>query len=145
MSTSPSYLRTAADGQVTELPRLGHRARPAVPRIEAVVFDSLRRCRGLADATAARHRQRAVARGASGSTPHWRVVAPVPLQTVCVVHEPPGLAGEALDAHTRAWAERVNRSGSAYLTPAILGGRWMVRVSIGAELTRACRCRGCVE
>src|SRR4051794_26775608 len=43
--------------------------------------------------------------------------------------------GEALDAHTRAWAERVNRSGAAYLTPAVLGGRWVVRVSVGAETT----------
>ena len=60
------------------------------------------------------------------------MLAPVPLQTVCVRHEPPGLAGEALDRHTQAWADRVNRSGQAYLTPAILDGRWMVRVSIGA-------------
>ncbi len=30
------------------------------------------------------------------------------------------------------WVDRVNRSGEAYLTPAILDGRWMVRVSIGA-------------
>jgi aromatic-L-amino-acid decarboxylase len=29
----------------------------------------------------------------------------------------------------------VNNSGEAYLTPAILNGRWMVRVSIGALLT----------
>ena len=29
----------------------------------------------------------------------------------------------------------INRSGAAYLTPAILDGRWMVRVSIGALLT----------
>ena len=63
------------------------------------------------------------------------MLAPVPLQTVCVRHEPPGLEGEALDAHTLAWAERVNRSGAAYLTPAMLDGRWMVRVSIGAEAT----------
>jgi len=62
----------------------------------------------------------------------WRLVAPVPLQTVCVRHEPPGLAGEALDAHTLRWVEQVNASGSAYLTPALLGGRWMVRVSLGA-------------
>jgi aromatic-L-amino-acid decarboxylase len=54
---------------------------------------------------------------------------------VCVVHEPPGLAGEPLDVHTRAWAERVNKSGVAYLTSAVLEGRWMVRVSIGAEQT----------
>jgi aromatic-L-amino-acid decarboxylase len=29
----------------------------------------------------------------------------------------------------------VNRSGAAYLTPATLDGRWMVRVSVGAEAT----------
>jgi aromatic-L-amino-acid decarboxylase len=28
--------------------------------------------------------------------------------------------------------ERVNNSGDAYLTPSILDGRWMVRVSIGS-------------
>jgi aromatic-L-amino-acid decarboxylase len=59
----------------------------------------------------------------------------VPLQTVCVRHEPSGLEEEALDKHTLDWCERVNRSGEAYLTPATLDGRWMVRVSIGAEPT----------
>jgi aromatic-L-amino-acid decarboxylase len=63
------------------------------------------------------------------------VLAPVHLQTVCVRHELPGLSGEALDRHTQAWADRLNRSGLTYLTPAILDGRWMVRVSIGAEAT----------
>ena len=57
------------------------------------------------------------------------------LQTVCVRHEPEGLEGEALDAHTTAWVEAVNRSGAAYLTPAVLDGRWMARVSIGALAT----------
>jgi aromatic-L-amino-acid decarboxylase len=56
----------------------------------------------------------------------------VPLQTLCVRHEPPGLEGAGLDRHTLAWADRVNRSGAAYLTPALLDGRWMVRVSIGS-------------
>ena len=65
-------------------------------------------------------------------TPDWTVLAPVPLQTVCVRHEPPGLEGEALDRHTLGWAERINASGLAYVTPAILDGRWMVRVSVGA-------------
>ena len=73
--------------------------------------------------------------GQVGSAPGWRVAAPVRLQTVCVRHEPPGLEGEALDRHTRDWAERVNRSGGGYLTPAILEGRWVVRVSVGAEPT----------
>ena len=67
------------------------------------------------------------------------MLAPVPLQTVCVRHEPAGLDGEALDRHTLAWVDRVNRSGAAYLTPAVLDGRWMVRVSIGAETDRARR------
>mgnify|MGYP002336309706 CR=1 FL=1 len=70
-----------------------------------------------------------------GATPGWRVLAPVPLQTVCVRHEPEGLAGEDLDRHTLAWVERVNRSGAAYLTPAVLDDRWMCRVSIGAIAT----------
>jgi aromatic-L-amino-acid/L-tryptophan decarboxylase len=74
------------------------------------------------------------------AAPGWRVLAPVTLQTVCVRHEPVGedgrpLEGEALDAHTLAWVERINSSGRAYLTPSVLDGRWIVRVSIGAEPT----------
>jgi aromatic-L-amino-acid decarboxylase len=65
----------------------------------------------------------------------WRVLNKVELQTVCVRHEPPGLEGEALDRYTLAWVNRINQSGRAYLTTAILNGRWMVRVSIGAEAT----------
>jgi len=30
---------------------------------------------------------------------------------------------------------RLNQSGEAYLTPAMLDGRWIARISIGAELT----------
>ncbi len=59
----------------------------------------------------------------------------MPLQTVCVRHEPPNLTPEAMDTHTQAWCDRINRSGQAYLTPATLDGRWMVRVSIGSEQT----------
>ena len=33
------------------------------------------------------------------------------------------------------WIEAINASGDAYLTPAQLDGRWMVRVSIGALAT----------
>jgi aromatic-L-amino-acid decarboxylase len=63
------------------------------------------------------------------------VLAPVNLQTICVRHAPPGLDGEALDRHTLAWADAINQSGGAYVTPATLDGRWMVRVSIGAMPT----------
>ena len=37
--------------------------------------------------------------------------------------------------HTLAWVEAINASGRAFLTPSLLDGRWMVRVSIGAEST----------
>jgi len=72
------------------------------------------------------------------------VLAPVVLQTLCVRYEPAGLfeghveaaeAAEQLNAYTQAWADRLNRSGAAYLTPAMLDGRWMVRISIGAAPT----------
>ena len=67
--------------------------------------------------------------------PGWKLLAPVPLQTLCLRHEPEGIEGDALDVHTLAWAKRIHDSGRAYLTPAILDGRWMVRVSIGALTT----------
>jgi aromatic-L-amino-acid decarboxylase len=84
------------------------------------------------------------------SAPDWKLLAPVPLQTLSVRHYPavghrksrggPGEIGreieaEALDRHTLSWVEQVNRSGAAYLTPALLEGQWMARVSIGAEST----------
>jgi aromatic-L-amino-acid decarboxylase len=65
----------------------------------------------------------------------WTLLAPVPLQTLCVRHDPGGLSADDLDRHTKDWVDSVNRSGAAYLTPAVLDGRWMVRVSIGAEQT----------
>ena len=67
----------------------------------------------------------------------WQILilAPVHLQTLCVRHEPMGMEGDALDRHTLAWVERVNASGVVYLTPALLDGRWMARISIGSAAT----------
>jgi aromatic-L-amino-acid decarboxylase len=47
--------------------------------------------------------------------PHWKLLAPVRLQTL-VLHA-------------------VNQSGEAYLTPALIGGHWALRVSLGAVNT----------
>ncbi|HXT08164.1 MAG TPA: pyridoxal-dependent decarboxylase [Roseiarcus sp.] len=132
MGTNPSYLRSDVDGEVTNYRDWGI---PLGRRFRALKLWCLLRAEG-AEALRARLRRdldnaRWLAAEAA-ATPGWRVVAPVPLQTVCLRHEPPGLAGEALDRHTLGWAERVNRSGRAYVTPAILDERWMVRVSIGA-------------
>ena len=135
MSTSPSYLRSAADSQVKNLRDwgipLGRRFRAlklwflireqGVSGLQARLRRDLENAQWLRREVAARH--------------GWRVLAPVLLQTLCVRYEPAGLSGEELDTHTRAWVARINESGAAYLTPAVLDGRWMVRVSIGALTT----------
>ncbi len=135
MSTNPSYLRSSADAQVKNLRDWGL---PLGRRFRALKLWFLIREQGVAALQNRLRRDLANAQWFAGQVreaPGWRVLAPVPLQTVCIRHEPEGLAGDALDRHTLAWVERVNRSGSAYLTPAILDGRWMVRVSIGASPT----------
>lgn len=135
MSTSPSYLRTAADGQVKNYRDWGI---ALGRRFRALKLWSLIRTEGVSGLQTRLRRDLANAqwfKDQVAATPGWKVVAPVHLQTVCIVHEPPGLPPEQQDKHNRAWAERVNRSGAAYLTPAMLAGRWMVRISIGSFLT----------
>jgi aromatic-L-amino-acid/L-tryptophan decarboxylase len=135
MSTSPSYLRSAVDEKVKNLRDWGI---PLGRRFRALKLWFLIREQGVAALQARLRRDienakwlgREVAR-----EPGWRVLAPVKLQTVCVRHEPEGLIGDALDQHNLGWCERINRAGRAYLTPAMLDGRWMVRVSIGTEAT----------
>jgi aromatic-L-amino-acid decarboxylase len=71
------------------------------------------------------------------AAPGWERLAPVPLQTVCLRHVPAALAGNEpeLARHNLEIARRINQGGTAYLTPSILKGRQMLRVSIGAEAT----------
>src|SRR5579864_6655140 len=143
MSTNPSYLRSAVDGEVTQFKDWGI---PLGRRFRALKLLFHLRLDG-ADAIRARLRRdldnaRWLADQAS-STPGWRVLAPVNLQTVVLRHEPPGsvsgtgavLDAGALNAHTLSWADRVNASGAALVTPSLLDGMWSVRVSVGAEPT----------
>ncbi len=135
MGTNPSFLQSSVDNRVKNLRDWGI---PLGRRFRALKLWCLIREQGVAGLQARLRRDLANAQWFAEqvqAASNWRVLAPVPLQTVCVRHEPPGLAGEALDRHTLGWAERANRSGGAYLTPATLDGRWMVRVSIGSLLT----------
>ena len=135
MSTNPSYLQSSADGRVKNLRDWGI---PLGRRFRALKLWFLIREQGVSGLQARLRRDLDNARWLADevrATSGWTVLAPVPLQTLCVRHEPTGLDSDALDCHTREWADRVNRSGAAYLTPAVLDGRWMVRVSIGAEKT----------
>lgn len=135
MSTNPSYLQSAADNRVKNYRDWGI---PLGRRFRALKLWCLIRAEGVAGLQSRLRRDLDNAQWLAtqiGSKPEWKVLAPVLLQTVCIRHEPAGIRADDLDRHTLDWVERVNRSGQAYLTPATLDGRWMARVSIGAELT----------
>ncbi|HET9861805.1 MAG TPA: pyridoxal-dependent decarboxylase [Steroidobacteraceae bacterium] len=135
MSTNPSYLQTAADGQVKNYRDWGI---PLGRRMRALKLWFVLREQGTAQLQARIRRDLENARWLAEEirrAPDWKILAPVRLQTLVVRHEPPGLDAAALDAHTQAWARAVNESGEAYLTPALIEGRWAVRVSIGATAT----------
>lgn len=135
MNTNPSFLQSSVDDQVKNLRDWGI---PLGRRFRALKLWFLIREQGVAGLQQRLRRDIANARWLAeqiAATPAWRVLAPVPLQTICLRHEPPGLEDQELDRHTNAWLARVNRSGAAYLTAAQLDGRWMVRISIGSLLT----------
>jgi aromatic-L-amino-acid/L-tryptophan decarboxylase len=143
MSTDPSYLRSAVDGEVTQFRDWGI---PLGRRFRALKLWFQLRLDGVDSIRARLRRDLANAAWLAEQVqaePGWRLVAPVPLQTLCLRHEPVDLVdadgrvldAAALNAHTLAWAQAVNGSGRAFVTPALLGEHWMVRVSIGAELT----------
>ncbi len=143
MSTNPSYLQSAVDGEVTQYKDWGL---PLGRRFRALKIWFHLRIDG-AEAIRARLRRdienaqwlRAQIESASG----WQLIAPVNLQTVCVLHVPTRLVGvdgtepdsAAVDAYTLRWVESVNATGRALITPSQVAGRWIVRVSIGAEPT----------
>ncbi len=150
-STNPSYLRASTDGEVTQYKDWGI---PLGRRFRAIkLWFHLR----LAGAEAIRRRLRRDLDNARwlaaqvDAESDWEVCAPVLLQTVCVRHVPAGIRPERLDAHQQEWAERLNATGRAFVTPAQIEGRWVVRLSIGAEPTEradiralwdACRASG---
>ncbi len=136
MSTNPSYLRTEHDGRVANfrdwgIP-LGRRFRAlkawfhivdeGVAGMQARIRRDLANARWLADEV--------------DRTPGWERVAPVPLQTVCIRHVPASVSDEKLvQAHNLAIAMRVNERGRAYVTPSMLKGKQIIRVSVGATAT----------
>ena len=136
MSTNPSYLQTAADDQVTNYRDWGI---PLGRRFRALKLWCLIREQGVLGLQARIRRDLDNAQWLADqvtAAADWTVVAPVPLQTLCVRHQPDGLDEQSVDRHTQAWVDRINRSGAAYLTPATLDGRWVARVSIGSETTQ---------
>jgi len=143
MSTDPSYLRTAQDGQVRNLRDWGI---PLGRRFRALKLWFVLRDQGVEGVQARVRRDVANARWLADqvdATPGWERLAPVPLQTVCLRHVPGeaasagGAAGDEaeLAAHNAAIAERLNADGRFYLTSSELKGRRTIRVSVGAQPT----------
>jgi aromatic-L-amino-acid decarboxylase len=131
MSTNPSYLQTAADAHVKNFRDWGI---PLGRRFRALKLWFLIREQGVTGLQARLRRDMANAAWLAAEVQRekgWRLLNEVVLQTLCVRHEPAGVSGEALDRHTLGWVDRINRSGAAYLTAALLDGRWMARVSVG--------------
>ena len=136
MSTNPTYLRTAHDGRVTNFRDWGiplgrrfralkawfHLADEGVAAMQSRIRRDLENARWLAEQV--------------DGTAGWERLAPVPLQTVCLRHLASGERDEArLASHNLSIAARVNASGRAYVTPSLLKGKEMIRVSIGATGT----------
>jgi aromatic-L-amino-acid decarboxylase len=138
MGTNPSILRTPHDGEVSNFRdwhiQLGRRFRAlklwfhlldvGVEGVRAHVRRGLEHARWLG------------ARVAEAAD--WELCAPVALQTVCLRHLPPGIDrtdAAALREHNLAIARRINAGGRAYLTPSVVDGVQLLRVSIGAERT----------
>jgi aromatic-L-amino-acid decarboxylase len=136
MSSSPSYLHSSADGQVRNYKDWGI---ALGRRFRALKIWFTLRDLGVEGLQARLRRDLANAKWLEAQVkqaPGWELLAPVPLQTLCLRYQPGGLSSEQLDLHTQDWVNRLNQSGRAFLTPALLKGRWMARVSIGAESTQ---------
>ncbi|UPJ64586.1 aminotransferase class V-fold PLP-dependent enzyme [Bradyrhizobium sp. 191] len=137
MSADPSFLQSQADEKVRNLRNTGI---PLGRRFRALKLWFAIREQGVSGLQARLRRDMSLAqdlRSKVEATPGWEVVAPVALQTVCIVNRPKSVPSHRLDDFTRAWAHAVNASGQAYVTPATAAGHWMVRVSIGAISTEA--------
>ena len=137
MGTNPSYLRTAQDDEAANFRDWGI---PLGRRFRALKLWFLLLDQGVEGLQARLRRDLAHAawlKTQVDAEPGWELLAPVPLQTLSLRHVPAALAGDetALAAHNLGIARRINEGGQAYLTPAVLKGRQMLRVSIGAEGT----------
>jgi aromatic-L-amino-acid/L-tryptophan decarboxylase len=135
--TSPEYLRTAYDPEVVNFRdwgvQLGRRFR-------ALKLWFVIRSYGVEGLRAMLRRHIALAeefRGWVEASPDFEVMAPSPFGLVCFRHHPAGVDDPAeLDALNRALLAAVNRDGSVFLTHTALGGRYVLRMSIGQWRTQ---------
>ena len=131
-SLLPEYLRTTEPGTVRNLMdtgiQLGRRFRALKLWMVLRYFgaDGLR-ARLLEHVRLARVFAEWVDAAAS-----WERLAPVAFSVVCFRYHPPGVDDEAILERINATVmERVNRSGSAFLSHTKLDGRYVIRLAVG--------------
>jgi aromatic-L-amino-acid/L-tryptophan decarboxylase len=132
-SLVPEYLTTTAPDEVVNFMdygvQLGHRFRALKLWAVIRVFGAL----GLADRI--RHHCVLAREFASwiDAAPGWKRVASVHFSLVCFRYDPggPEMDAEATDALNAAILERVNASGTVYLSHTRLAGRYTIRLAIG--------------
>jgi aromatic-L-amino-acid decarboxylase len=146
MSTNPSYLRTQHDAEVKNLRDWGI---PLGRRFRALKLWFLIKDQGVEGLQARIRRDLANAQWLKARVDEaqgWERMAPVAFQTVCLRHVPGGMTREEdLRAHNLAIVDRINKTGRYYLTPSVLKGAQMIRVSIGAEATERFHVEGLWE
>lgn len=68
----------------------------------------------------------------------WEICAPVNMSVICFRHRPGGVTDErALEAHNARILDRVNASGTVFLSHTKLGERYVIRVAIGNLRTQS--------
>ena len=124
----PEYLRTRTRGQVNDYRdwgiQLGRRFRAlklwavirsyGVSGLQDKIREHLRLARMLAD----------LVRSDAG----FRLMAPVPLNTVCFRYQPSGMTDDKADRFNERLNHRLNDSGSIYLTHTKIRGRYTFRM-----------------
>ena len=138
MSTNPSYLRSTTGGEATQYRDWGI---PLGRRFRALKLWYHLCIDGPGDVRARLRRDLDNAAWLAAqfeAMDNWEVVAPVRLQTVCVRHTPPGLAERPDDVseHNLTWVRSINESGEAFMSPSMLDGGWIVRISVGTASTQ---------
>jgi aromatic-L-amino-acid decarboxylase len=130
-SLTPDYLRTREEGQGTNLMDYGV---SLGRRFRALKLWFVLRWFGREGLVAnLREHNRLAAEFASwiDASPEWERVAPCPFSTVVFRWVPEGVGPEERDRLNAEVMEAVNRSGEAFLSHTVLGGRTAIRVSVG--------------
>ena len=136
-ATAPAYLRTRHDADVVNYRDWGI---PLGRRFRALKLWFVLRSYGAEALRTMIRTHIALGHELAGwvdATPDWERLAPAPLGLVVVRHVPPALAGDeaALAAHNAQIVARVNASGTVLVTQTTLGGKYAIRVAIGAFRT----------